>query len=68
MGETLWGEKNLSWSIQQVEIKEHGPSKIVMKIIDNAYVVHLPSDMVISKTFIVVDLYEYHLTEQLYPD
>ena len=28
----------------------------------------LPSDIAMSKTFHVTDLYEHHPTEQLYPD
>ena len=48
--------------------KKYEPFKIIKKISDNAYVVDLPSDMTMSKTLKVTYLYEYHSTEQLYPD
>jgi len=38
------------------------------KISDNTYVVNLPNDMMMSKTFNVADLHAYHPTKQLYSD
>ena len=48
--------------------KKYGSFKIVKKISNNACVVDLLSDMVMSKIFSVADLYDYHPTKQLHPD
>jgi len=48
--------------------KKYGLFDIIKKISDNTCVVDLLSDMVMSKIFNVVNLYEYHPIEQLYLD
>ncbi|KAH9735703.1 hypothetical protein KPL71_017836 [Citrus sinensis] len=45
--------------------KKIGPFRILQKINDNAYIIDLPEHYVISNTFNVQDLYEYHGPDQI---
>nr|GME07556.1 Zinc finger, CCHC-type [Ipomoea batatas] len=49
--------------------KKHGPFKILRKINPKAYVINIPDEWKISKTFNVADLFQFHSDEEpLYSD
>ena len=56
-------ERILIEAYNKLKKKKYGPFQTVKKISENIYIVDLPSDMAMSKTFNVADLYEYHPTE-----
>jgi len=60
-------ERITARAYNKLKSKKYESFKIVKNISYNAYVVDLLSDMAMSKTFNMADLYEYHPTEQLYP-
>ena len=55
-------------SYNKMKRKKYEPFKTVKKISDNAYIVDLPSNMAMSRTFNVADLCKCHPTEQLFQD
>jgi len=61
-------ERILVGSYNKLKPRKYEPFIIVRKINDNTYVVYLPSDISISKTFNVADLHEYYPTKKQYPD
>jgi len=55
-------------SYKKLKPRKYEPFRIARKINDNAYIVNIPSDMVMFKTFNVADLHKYYPTKELYPD
>ena len=53
----------------KLQSKKYWPYQIIQKINNNAYVVALPNNMGISKTFNVVTIFLYYFSEEpMYPD
>jgi hypothetical protein len=57
-----------TWTYGKLKSRKYRPFRITGKINDNAYVVELPNDMLISNTFNVADMFKYHLDDLLYGD
>lgn len=47
----------------KLKVKKIGPYAIIQKINDNSYLVGLPDEWKITKTFNIKDLFEYYLPD-----
>jgi hypothetical protein len=57
-----------TWTYGELKSCKYGPFRITRKINDNAYVVKLPNDMLISNTFNAAEMFKYHPDDPLYGD
>nr|GMD93444.1 Zinc finger, CCHC-type [Ipomoea batatas] len=61
-------ERYPAGTFHKLNPKKYGPFEIVRKINDNAYVVDIPDEWKISKTFNVADIFKFYPGQELYPD
>nr|GLL48175.1 uncharacterized protein LOC109163967 [Ipomoea trifida] len=61
-------ERYPAGTFHKLSPKKYGPFEIVRKINDNAYVVDIPDEWKISKTFNVADIFKFYPGQELYPD
>ena len=56
----LCKETFLAGSYHKLQAKKIGPCRILQKFGNNAYKVELPTELHISNTFNIADLFQYH--------